>query len=367
MTRDDPDTAPTGHADSRTHSIPAPIGVLLAIVAGVAFALQSRITGAVAGQLHDGFAAAALSFGVGAVALVIGVAVIPAGRRSFARLVHGLRAGDPPSWYLVAGGIGAGVVLAQGLTVGVLGVAIFTIALVAGQTLSGVLVDAAGFGTHQRRPPTLPRSVGSVLTIVAVVWAVESRFTGGTDVAAIIGPLLLPFAGGLLFGFQQAMNGRIGSIAGTPMISALTNFTVGALVLLLAWGVKQLVVPTTEPLPTAWWAYLPGLLGIAVVSISAMLVPRLGVLLLGLGIIAGQLVGSLGLDVIVPTPGVHVALSTVGGTALTLVAVAVATVPWRSDRALLAAGRRSRQRVVSDGPDGRTGRTGETDADRAAR
>ncbi|MEH0111424.1 DMT family transporter [Tersicoccus sp. MR15.9] len=360
-------TAPTQRQHAGGHGIPAPVGVLLAIVAGMCFALQSRITGAVAAQLHDGFAAAALSFGFGAVLMVIGVAVIPAGRRALGRLRGGLREANPPVWYLVAGAIGASVVLAQGVTIGVLGVAIFTIALVAGQTISGILVDATGFGTHQRRRPTLPRSVGSVLTIVAVVWAVESRFTGGTDLGSILGPLLFPFIGGLFYGFQQAMNGRIGRVAGTPMISALTNFTVGALVLILAWGIKQLATPAPAALPGQWWAYLPGPLGITVISLSAMLAPRLGVLLLGLGIIAGQLVGSLGLDVIAPAAGTHVAFSTVGGTALTLVAVAVATLPWRSQRRFADAGRRARQDREQHGNDDAAAPGTRTDADRPAR
>ncbi|GGC99087.1 membrane protein [Tersicoccus solisilvae] len=332
-------------------TLPIPVGVLLAVVAGLAFALQSRINGAVAGQFRDGFAAAALSFGVGTVVLVTGVAVIPAGRRRLARVFRSVRAGELPAWYLVAGAIGANVVLAQSLTVGVLGVAIFTVALVAGQTISGVLVDGTGFGARERRPPTLPRIAGSVLTVVAVVWAVESSFGTSTDPAAVVGPILLPVVAGLLYGFQQAMNGRIGRIAGTPMIPAVTNFTVGLIVLLIAWAIKQLVAPTTGTFPAMWWAYLPGLLGIVAISLSALLAPRLGVLLLGLGTIAGQLLGSLGLDVFAPAAGAHVALSTVGGTALTLIAVLVATLPWRSQRRFAEAGRRAHDEAArSAGP-----------------
>jgi len=44
--------------------------------------------------------------------------------------------------------------------------------------------------------------------------------------------------------------------------------------------------------------------------------------------IAGQLVGSLLLDVVIPSPGAVVALPTVLGTVLTLAAIIVATLPW---------------------------------------
>ena len=50
---------------------------------------------------------------------------------------------------------------------------------------------------------------------------------------------------------------------------------------------------------------------------------RLGVLRLGLGLIAGQLVGALLLDLLLPVADQGVALRTVLGVALTLLAVAV--------------------------------------------
>lgn len=59
-----------------------------------------------------------------------------------------------------------------------------------------------------------------------------------------------------------------------------------------------------------------------------MLVRSLGILLTGLGMIAGQLLGSLALDIVLRSPGSHVASATVLGTLLTLAAIVVATLPW---------------------------------------
>ena len=53
-----------------------------------------------------------------------------------------------------------------------------------------------------------------------------------------------------------------------------------------------------------------------------------GVLVTGLGMIAGQLLGSLALDLVLPVPGTVVALPTVLGTILTLAAIVLATLPW---------------------------------------
>jgi bacterial/archaeal transporter family-2 protein len=44
--------------------------------------------------------------------------------------------------------------------------------------------------------------------------------------------------------------------------------------------------------------------------------------------IAGQLLGSLGLDLMLPVPGTVVTLPTVLGTLLTLGAIILATLPW---------------------------------------
>ena len=63
-------------------------------------------------------------------------------------------------------------------------------------------------------------------------------------------------------------------------------------------------------------------------GLGALLVRSLGVLVTGLGMIAGQLLGSLGLDLLVPTAGTVVEAATVLGTLLTLASIVVATLPW---------------------------------------
>ena len=69
-------------------------------------------------------------------------------------------------------------------------------------------------------------------------------------------------------------------------------------------------------------------MGCVFIGLGALLVRSLGVLVTGLGMIAGQLLGSLGLDLLVPAPGSIVAPATVLGTLLTLAAIILATLPW---------------------------------------
>ena len=141
-------------------------------------------------------------------------------------------------------------------------------------------------------------------------------------------PVLLPLLAGFLMSFQQAMNGTATVHYGTPIAATLVNFIAGAALLWAAWLIKLAVAGAGNPLPAQWWYYLGGPLGCIFIGIGALLVRSLGVLVTGLGMIAGQLLGSLGLDLILPVPGTVIALPTVLGTVLTLGAIILATLPW---------------------------------------
>ena len=233
-----------------------------------------------------------------------------------------------PPYYVLAGCIGALFVFAQSFTVGLLGVALFTVAAVTGQTLSGLLVDRMGIGPAGKRPITGIRVLGSVLTVAAVAWAVSPRFSAGESGLQLLVPVMLPLLAGFLMSFQQAMNGTATVHYGTPIAATLVNFIAGAALLWVAWLIKLAVAGAGNPLPAQWWYYLGGPLGCIFIGIGALLVRSLGVLVTGLGMIAGQLLGSLGLDLILPVPGTVIALPTVLGTILTLGAIVLATLPW---------------------------------------
>jgi transporter family-2 protein len=88
---------------------------------------------------------------------------------------------------------------------------------------------------------------------------------------------------------------------------------------------------------------------------TAILVSRLGVLLLGLGMVAGQLIGALVLELLVPTRSGGVQLASVVGIAVTLAAVALTTLDGREKRAAPATrgavpGAADRPRDVGEAP-----------------
>jgi len=308
--------------------LPLIVGLPMAVATGLFIPIQGRINGALGVALEDGIGAAVVSFSTGLVVMSVISLALPRGRAGLARILPAVRERQFPPYYVLAGCIGALFVFAQSFTVGLLGVALFTVAAVTGQTLSGLLVDRMGIGPAGKRPITGIRVLGSVLTVAAVAWAVSPRFSAGESGLQLLVPVLLPLLAGFLMSFQQAMNGTATVHYGTPIAATLVNFIAGAALLWVAWLVKLAVAGAGNPLPAQWWYYLGGPLGCIFIGIGALLVRSLGVLVTGLGMIAGQLLGSLGLDLILPVPGTVIALPTVLGTILTLGAIVLATLPW---------------------------------------
>ncbi|MGK5672818.1 DMT family transporter [Micromonospora sp. URMC 106] len=296
-------------------------GVGLATASGVAVAVQSRINGELGVRLADGIAAAVVSFGVGLLVLLVLVPATPGGRRGLVALRAALADGALRPWQCLGGVCGAFLVATQGLTIGTLGVAVFTVAVVAGQSGSSLAVDRAGIGPNGRQPVTAQRLAGAALTVVAVLLAVGDRLGDpGT-----LGLALLPLLAGVAIAWQQAVNGRVRMASGSALTATLVNFAVGMAALLATFAVDVAVRgwPAGD-LPTEPWLYLGGPIGIVFIAVAAAIVRFTGVLLLGLASIAGQIVGAVLLDVLLPTAASHPSVTTLLGAALTMVAVLVA-------------------------------------------
>lgn len=312
----------------RSTSRPLLTGLLLAVANGTLLPVQGRINSALGAKLDDGVAAAVVSFTTGLVLIaVIGLA-LPKGRAGLRRIVPAVKERSFPRFYVVAGGIGALYVIAQSFTIGLLGVALFTVAVITGQTVSGLFVDRLGIGPGGKRSITGVRILGSILTIAAVAWAVSPRLGAAADVGSLLFPILLPVVAGCLMSFQQAMNGTATVHYGSPIAATLVNFVAGTVILWIAWLIKVSLLGPGHALPAEWWYYVGGPMGCVFIGLAALLVRSLGVLVTGLGMIAGQLLGSLALDLVLPAPGTVVAFPTILGTLLTLFAIIVATLPW---------------------------------------
>jgi transporter family-2 protein len=300
--------------------------VALAVLCGAALAVQSRINGELAVRLDDAIAAAVVSFGSGLIMLIVIIPGTPAGRRGLRALRDAIRGHRLRVWQCLGGVCGAFLVATQGLAVATLGVAVFIVAVVAGQSASGLVVDRLGAGPGGSRPVTVPRLAGAVLTVLAVVLAVADRIEhpGALVLAA------LPALAGIGIAWQQAVNGHVRTASGSAMVAGFINFSTGTVALLVAFAVTLAVRGFPQgALPTDWWLYVGGLLGIVFIALGAAVVRYTGVLLLGLGMIAGQVTGALLIDLFLPAAAGRPGWNTVTGALLTLLAVAIAVLPPR--------------------------------------
>lgn len=296
-----------------------------AVAVGVLAAVQARVNAQLGVALDDGLVAAVISFGSGLAILVLLSALLPAGRSGIRALVRAVRTGAAPWWMLIGGVAGALTVATQGLTVAIIGVSLFTVGMVAGQTVIGIVVDRIGYGPAGVTAVTMPRIVGAALALVAVAFSLGGDALGRAPLWMLVLPLLV----GLAVAWQQATNGRLRGVVGSALAATTVNFVGGTVVLAIAAFVHVAVVGAPEPLPAEPWLYVGGAIGCVYIFMSAALVARTGVLLFGLASVLGQLVGSVVLDAIWPPAAPAPAWRSAVTVVIASVGVIVAAVRWR--------------------------------------
>jgi transporter family-2 protein len=267
-----------------------------------------------------GIGAAVISFGSGLILLMVVVLVLPSARAGTRRLAGDLRIGRLRPHEMLGGAFGAFLVATQGLTVATIGVALFSVALTAGQATSGLVVDHFGIGPSGHQPFSIPRAVASSFAVIAVVLAAGERLaeTFSVQTAAFA---LLPLLAGFGTGIQLAFNGRLNALGG-PWATTFNNFLVGTVVLLVCWALSLLLEGHLDTMPSSWWLYTGGAMGIGVIWLAARLVKVHGVLVLGLCMIAGQVICAETIEVL--GSSTHVGIVGVVAGALTVVGVLVA-------------------------------------------
>ncbi|MCI1019595.1 DMT family transporter [Microbacterium sp. C5A9] len=290
-------------------------------------AIQARINGVLGVRVDNGIVAGLISFAVGLLALIVVIVCLPSARRGVGRLRDGIRDRRIPLWMLLGGACGALTVSTQGITAGVLGVSLFTVGVVAGQTLHGLVLDRIGFGPAGVVAVTPGRVAGGALALAAV------GISLGGDVLATapLWMLLLPFAAGVGIAWQAATNGRLAQRVSSPLAATMTSFIAGTLVLLIAAGISVAVRGMPAAPPAEPWLYLGGVLGAAYILLGAFIVAHTGVLLMGLGSVLGQLATSVIIDLIWPAAAGPAPWQIIGMVVVAVASVVVA-LPRRAGR-----------------------------------
>jgi transporter family-2 protein len=293
---------------------------VLSILSGLLIALQSRINGELSNQMGDSLEAAIVSFGTGLTFVSLISLFRKDVRAGFKDIFKAVSSKQLPIWRLTAGMLGASFVAMQTHVVPIAGVALFTVASLAGQTAISLWIDHVGFAGGIKSAISKRRIVAAIITISAVVVSAWDRFSMSSF--SILTITLAVFAGSWV-GVQRALNGQINYFSkksfATSQLNFITGFTFLTFLLILRslFTDHSILNLTSGP----WWMFLGGSIGVFYIAFSAVAVQYVGVLEFTLLSVGGMLFGSLLLDLIVPTAGTHISPYLIAGIFLTYLGV----------------------------------------------
>jgi transporter family-2 protein len=292
----------------------------LAALSGVMIAMQARVNGELSHRLDNGLQAALVSFGSGLLIIAIITPFSSQIKEGITNLKGAVARKEIARWKLFAGALGGSFVAIQTQIVPLIGVAIYSVSSIAGQTAMSLVVDRIGLTGGGKKLISLRRLLAAFLTVFAVLVSVWDRIDAN-DLSMVA--VTAAGIAGAIVGVQRALNGQINEYSHQSFTTSLLNFIMGTSFLLLLI-IAGIILSKNElsPLPTdTWWIYTGGVIGVIYIAFTSTIVQHLGVLTFTLFSVGGQLVGSLIIDLVSPTDGVSVSAYLVTGIAMTYAGV----------------------------------------------
>jgi transporter family-2 protein len=295
---------------------------LLAALSGILISLQARANGELSIRLDNGLQAAFISFSSGLLLIAIISLFNPKIKSGVKRLRVAVAAKEIAPWTLFAGALGGTFVAVQTQIVPLIGVAIYSVASIAGQGATSLIVDRIGLTGGGKKAITPRRIAAAFVTVLAVLISVLDRIE-----AKDLSLIAVFFAGlaGAIVGVQRAMNGLINEHSQQSFTTSLLNFIMGTttlgVVLLIAVAIGKVEFVALPAGP--WWIYMGGVIGVIYIAFTSTIVQHLGVLTFTIFSTGGQLIGALFIDLISPTKGVSVSAYLVSGIVMTFLGVLV--------------------------------------------
>jgi transporter family-2 protein len=285
-------------------------------------ALQARANGELSLRLDNAPQAALISFSSGLFFISLYALFNARVKTGLRELKGAVNRREIPRWRLLAGALGGCFVALQTSIVPLIGVALYSVASIAGQTATSLIVDRIGLTGGGPKSISLRRVSAAAITILAVLISVLDKLAG-IDFAHLA-VVFAVFAGAFV-GVQRALNGQINEHSGESFVTSLLNFITGTTFLALFVAILVLVGRIDlQPLPNGpWWIYTGGIIGVIYIAFTALIVQHLGVLTFTLISVGGQLFGSLLLDLYAPSEGVTVSGYLVAGIFMTYLGVLV--------------------------------------------
>jgi transporter family-2 protein len=295
---------------------------LLAALSGILIAMQARANGELSHRMGNSIEAALVSFGSGLILISIISIFTPSIRKGMKNLKSAVNRKEIPVWTLFAGMLGGSFVAVQTQIVPIVGVAIYSVASIAGQTATSLLVDRIGLTGGGKKQITTRRVTAAGVTVLAVLVSVFDRIDAQN--LSLFAVLFGCFAG-CIVGVQRALNGQINESTKQSFATSWLNFIMGTTFLFIFLSIGVLINRSElVPLPAGpWWMYMGGTIGVIYIAFTSTIVQHLGVLTFTLISVGGQLVGSLLIDLYSPTEGVQISAYLVTGIVMTYIGVIV--------------------------------------------
>ena len=294
----------------------------LAAFSGILIAVQSRANGELSHRLNNSIQAAFISFSSGLVVLIIIASLSKKVREGMRNLRSSLKSGALPKWQIPAGVLGGLFVALQTQVVPLIGVAIYSVASIAGQTAISLFVDRVGLTGGGKKPISKRRVAAATITVIAVLVSVLDKFDVSTFSLVSVG---LALGAGAMVGVQRALNGQINEHTKQNFATSLLNFILGTITLTLVW-LLNIVFGHGKISPLPGWnllLYTGGTIGVIYIAFTSTIVQHLGVLTFTLFSVGGTLIGSLLIDLLIPSKGVGVSWYLLSGILMTYIGVII--------------------------------------------
>ena len=255
--------------------------IFLSVLTGVTLAVMVSLNGNLTAQ-YGVFPAAAIIHAVGSIAAVILCAFQKEKRKIL---------GHKPLWIYLGGAIGVSTTVFQNIAYGNISMTGLIALGLLGQTATSLLIDAFGlFGMKRNR--FRPESVPGLLLSLAGILIMFDSCEAATAVAAIIS-----FAAGITVVLSRTFNAKLAEKTGalrSSMVAHLLGLPITVFIALLT--TKGNIAEGAYAMPFRPWSYLGGVMGVCVILLCNLAVPKVSAYRLTILTFIGQIFTGVLLD-----------------------------------------------------------------------
>ena len=163
-----------------------------------------------------------------------------------------------------------------------------------GQSIAGLIVDQYGLLGMVKYPFAKYKLVGLLLILAGAASMID-----GFEIWAAI----IAFASGVTFVISRTLNARLASLTGMN-ISIFYNYFIGLIVSILGFlllGGGEAAYPEfgISPFSSYWYIYIGGVVGVFVILLSNITVPKISAFYLTLLIFIGQVLSGVLIDFVI--------------------------------------------------------------------